>query len=76
MRRSLDVLPILIRSTEEGYRSMPEEHRLRREWRGNATHLPLWEKGVRYEDEYNRVLNEAIERGKLRQQAPDKVDER
>jgi len=51
----------------------PEEwERLQRELRGNATHLPLWEKGVHYEDEYDRTLDEAIERGKFRQQSRER----
>lgn len=50
--------------------------RLLIERRDDAAQRPLWEKGVRYEDEYNRVLDEAIERGKFRQQAPDKGRER
>lgn len=55
----------------------PEQwERLLIEHRDDAAQRPLWEKGVRYEDEYNRVLDEAIERGKSRQQAPDKGRER
>ena len=51
----------------------PEQwERLQREWRGNATHRPLWEKGVRYENEYDRVLDELIERGKSRQQSRER----
>lgn len=49
---------------------------LMREWRDDAVQRLLREKGVRYEDEYNRVLDEAIERGKFRQQALDKNHER
>lgn len=64
------------RLMEDGLPTPEQWERLEREWRGNATHLPLWEKGVRYEDEYNRVLDEAIERGTFLQQAPGKGHKR
>ena len=55
----------------------PEQwERLLIERRDDAAQRSLWEKGVRYEDEYNRVLDEAAERGKFRQQAPGKGHER
>ncbi|MCZ2340479.1 MAG: hypothetical protein LC104_01625 [Bacteroidales bacterium] len=38
--------------------SLEEMKRLHREWRGNATHLPLWEKGVNYEDQQDRSLDD------------------
>jgi hypothetical protein len=65
------------RLMEEGRLPTPEEwERLVREWRDDAAQRVLREKGVHYEDEYDRILDEAVERGKFRQQTRDQSRER
>lgn len=58
---------------EEGEIPTPEQFkRLLIEQRDDTAQRPMWEKGVRYEDEYNRVLDEAVERGKFRRQSHER----
>lgn len=52
---------------DEDLMTHAEMQQLLREWRDDAAQRPLWEKGVRYEDESDRRLDEQLEQRRSRE---------
>jgi len=52
---------------DESRMTHAEMQQLLREWRDDASQRPLWEKGVQYEDEYDRTLDDQSEQHRLRE---------